>query len=951
MVDRGPLDGHAVGHAGSVLAGMAMLKIQDISYEVDGRQILSHLSVQVHPGAIVAICGRNGSGKSTLLRSACGLVRAQAGTVSCDGFDMELTGFERGDIRSLFQRLGYMQQDPVNQLVSTLVYDEVAFGPQNLGLPATAVRSRVRDALALVGLSARIDDEVAALSGGEQQRLALAAVLAMRPRYLLLDEPTSMLDTGLRSSFRSLIEELSHTKGIGVALVTHEPLEVLCADSVIVIDGGECVWEGSPASLCREEPDLWSRTVRQTPTALVAQAALVDWDGGASHPGARLSEEDLAAWCRHHPERAASVAGRFPCDHSRHKGAGISGERKLDGKARVSGSDAAEPVVIVKNVSFSYGAVAPVEAKRTGRAGSFGGGEGSRGDSAHGSSGAARALSSVSFSLHRGETMLLAGVSGSGKSTLAAIAAGLYAPDAGTVLVAGEPPQAGSIAYAFQRPEGQFFLDTVEDEIAYALRNRGIDEGEVRARVRERARETGIANELLPRYPFHLSGGQQRRVGIAAALAVSSPLVILDEPTAGMDVPGRSSLHALVARLANRGHAVLVISHDIEEWAMQCDTALLLSQGVAAWTGPAGELLADSEPSRRAAMEPPLVARLRKEGASNGGSSRQHGGVRVHAVREGGLRAPVGAEAGREAPEGGRQVPVSVDSGVEARVVARRARGIASGLVGSYTGPQTVAAKRDARVKIALLLAATVTLFAAYAPLTLVVGAIMLPACMRAARVDGRAVARALRPVGVILVMTVCANMIRIGGVGPGESGLSLGTLFGMPVGLSFTGAERGMLAVLRIVMLLGYSIVVSASTTAHELADGCARLLRPLERLGVPVGAISTVLSLALRFMPLVGEEVERIRLVQRARGASFDRGSLFHRVSVWASVFTPLVVGLFRRAECIADAMTTRCYDAERGSVVEPRALEPLDIGLLAGGLLLMAALFAAAQGHVIG
>lgn len=902
-----------------------MLKMQDITYEIAGRRVLSRMSAEVERGSVVAVCGRNGSGKSTLLRAACGLLRPQEGIVSCDEQNFNLASGGHEDLRKLYQTIGYMQQDPVNQLVSTLVFDEVAFGPRNLGLKGADVEERVHDALALVGLSSYVGDEVAALSGGEQQRLALAAVLAMKPGYLLLDEPTSMLDTGLRSSFRALVERLSRHEGIGVLLVTHEPLEVLCADSVIVIEDGTVAWKGSPKSLVREETELWARAVRQTSTAQVACAALLDQSNGAHRLNALFVEDDLEAWCRRHPQQMATVLER------------ASHEASCDGLMRGSDNPIkrpsaldGEPVVDVRGLSFSYGGDG---------AGAVGtGASGVASSSSHEGAGADEpdmgkdtaqtpVLSSVSFSLRRGEVVLLAGNSGSGKTTLAALLAGLYAPDSGTVLVGGKSPQTGHIAYAFQRPEGQFFLDTVEDELSYALRNQGMPEGDIKAKVQENAQLTGIDQELLPRYPLHLSGGQQRRVGAASALAVDSPLVILDEPTAGMDVEGRRALHGLVGRLAERGRAVLVISHDIEEWAAICDRALLLSRGTVAWEGPASELLQDPAPSKRAAMEPPLVARLRSE--------------LVHTE----TRAPANMHVPAEmrAPDGTPHTP-------KVRPASRR-RTSAFTLIGSYMGQQTPAAALDARVKIALLLAVTVTMFVAYAPLTMMVGVLMLAVCMRAARIDGRALARALRPVGFILVMTVLANMVRIGGIGPAENGLNIGTILGMPVGVSFTGAERGLLAVLRIVMLLGYSVVVSASTTAHGLADACTRLLGPLKRLGVPVGAISTALSLALRFMPLVGEEVERIRLAQRARGASFDEGSLFHRVAVWTSVFAPLVVGLFRRAECIADAMTTRCYDAARGSVVEPQPLSPRDIKVLAGGSLLMAALCLAAQGHLIG
>lgn len=256
-------------------------------------------------------------------------------------------------------------------------------------------------------------------------------------------------------------------------------------------------------------------------------------------------------------------------------------------------------------------------------------------------------------------------------------------------------------------------------------------------------------------------------------------------------------------------------------------------------------------------------------------------------------------------------------------------------ILGAYVSEPTPVSALDARVKILALLTLTVAVFAAATPYTIAAWYVLLAFTMRVAHIDPRASLRALRPVAIVLAFTLCANLISCDGTAP----LSLAG----PVGLNPTGGLRGLMAVLRIALLLGFALVVSSSTTPPQLADACVRLLRPLSRWGVPVGAIGTVLSLALRFIPIVAEEFQRIQLAQRARGVRFDAGSLLARVRVWTSVLTPLVVGLFRRADRLAESMAARCYSAAGEVAVPCKALTARDKLVLAGALALVLALTA--------
>lgn len=753
-----------------------MLEVIGVSIAYGGDPVVSGASVAIEPGELVVLTGGNGCGKSTLARAMCAAQLVDEGAVLVDGHDPSAGDLERLRVREL---VGYVQQDPRDQIVSSLAYDEVAFGPRNLGLDEAEVDSRVREALSMALLDEYGQRVTTELSGGEQQRLAIAGVLAMRPRYLVLDEPTSQLDPAARAGLRVLFERLAHDEGIGIALVTHDADEIAVADRVV-----DC--EGFQSPSCGDSGCL------------------------------RGGEDSSRARAAHEPGSAGTLGD-------------------------VVGEDACvdEPVLALDHVSFARGE--------------------------------RRILRDVSLSVRPGEVVLLVGSSGAGKSTLASIAAGLIAPEVGTASVCGRPAVPGSVGIAFQQPEGQFFLDTVYDELAYAPRNAGLGEDEVRERVFAAARSVGLNECMLERSPFELSGGQARRVALASVVSLGAPAVIFDEPTAALDAAGRRAAHGLVSALAREGRGVLVITHDVDEWIPIADRLLTLD----------------------------------------------------------------GGRLSQDRPEGAEADVSHCDDGQIANVGSATSQRL-SGAFGGYI-PSSPLSHVDARVKVILLLVATGGVFVASVPWAWAVWGLALAIALGAARMSPIEVVRGVRPVAVILAFTLIANLVSCDGRGSVA-------LMG-PVRLDLDGGMRGLAAVSRIMLLVGFSLAVSSSTTGTQISDATVRLLRPAARMGAPVAALGTVLSLALRFIPLVSEELGRIRLAQRARGARFDEGSLIERIRVWGSVLTPLMIGLFRRSDRLADSMAARCYDASApGRLPAPRPLGPGDRAVLAGGLLVFAVLIAA-------
>lgn len=807
-----------------------MLEVKNVTVGYGDVEVLSGASLSVAPGELVALVGDNGSGKSTLGRVMCAAQLVDGGSVVVDGHDPSVSELERLRVRAL---VGRVCQDPVDQIVSSLVFDEIAFGPRNLGLDDAEVKRRVLAALDLVGMPSFADRVTTELSGGQQQRIALAGILAMHPSYLVLDEPTAQLDPSARAGFRDLFSRLAHESHMGIALITHDPAEIARADRVI---------------------DVARMGVRS---------------GDASAGGDRANDA-----------RVGDVRGGGACEGDAFKGAQSTGDASLD-SVRSFDACASDACAVSEGNASEGGSLMAATCARGGRADIVHARPVLELDGIFFSYGDRPVLTDVSLRVHAGEVVLLAGASGAGKSTLASIAAGLVAPCSGEVRLCGAPPVPGDVGLAFQQPEAQFFLDTVYDEIAYAPRNLSCDEAEVDRRVHAAVRTVGLDEDLLSSSPFELSGGQARRVALASVLSLDAPAYIFDESSAALDAKGRAFARRMVEGLSREGRAVLVITHDVDEWAPVSSRVVELADG---------------------------SLHERGRGATGAASFACDG--RVSAPGE----SPRG-DGSSHVPSGGAATPLTA--------------------LGGYT-PHAPAARVDARVKLILLLLATVGVFSAQSPVVLSAWAVVLFGALGAARMRPSRILSAMRPVAIVLTFTLIANLVSCDGRATIE-------LAG-PVGLDPAGGLRGLLAVVRIVLLVGFSLVVAASTTGTQLSDACVRLLRPCARWGVPVGPLGTVLSLALRFIPLVSEELNRIRLAQRARGASFDNGTVIERIGVWASVLTPLMIGLFRRADRLAEAMSARCYDAvSAGRLPAPRPLEALDCRVLIVGTGLAIALSA--------
>lgn len=981
--------------------------IEVVDAIVDGA--LHGVSLRVERGEVVALIGHNGSGKSTLGRLVCGAQVPQSGAVCVDGAS---TANVPG--RALVRRLvGYVGQNPADQTVSTIVSDELAFGLWNIGCAEGEIAERVASSLDAVGLAGFEEREMPSLSGGELQRLVLASVLAMEPGYLVLDEVTSQIDSTFRSQFRGLVARLAG-RGVGVVLVTHDSLEVLSCNRVLVLDAGKVIWSGAPGSLLVDYRDLWDWVLPPNGYADALRRAVAD---GFDLAGG-FTPAQLATWLRSVRADGCASAGS-PLDAGLDSGIASVAGRHLDDRI-VFGRNLDEALVVGRD-SYTHSVVGRNSYAQASQNGDFSPDKGTNvrilpdnegrvriapengtnvriapengvdvrvmpenasnssipsdntavfsaiSENDCGTEGKpvreasslafchasiayenAEVLNDISLSIPSGRVTLIAGRSGAGKTTLACLAAGLTKAQSGSVLLGGTAPVPGEVALAFQNPEQQLFLETVGHELAFAPRNLGCSEDEIARRVSEAASQLEI-KELLPSDPFCLSGGQARRVALASILTLSPRAVVLDEPTAGLDAPARAALHRLVRDIACKGLPVLVVSHDLEEWLAIADQVVLLADGTIAWQGTPGALASDIDAFARAGLEPPESWQLREllAQAEKRDSAGVNGVVPVETAAQGQeagtARGPEGSAT--QEPEGSvaRDSKSTAAQGPKA-TATRELKGVATqepsshgSEVAAKPGRKDAAGRGlegvDARVKVILLLVATAALFAARAPWALAMWAMLCLLVLRASGIGGKAVARALKPVALLFAFIVCANLVSCDG--------SADVAIAGSVGISTVGAARAATAVARIIMLVCLALSVAASTTPTKLAQACTSLMRPLGHIGVPIEDVGLVLSMALRFIPVVSEEAGRIRLAQRARGVNFDERSVLRRVRAWAAVLTPLVVGLFRRADRVAESMDARCYGQRSSGKHRRVPLQPADKLVLLGGLVVMAAL----------
>lgn len=538
--------------------------IEHVTFEYSpGHPVLQDVSLTVPRGAYVALLGANGSGKSTLARQINGILIPTSGRVLVEGMDTRQESHKMG-IRRL---VGMVFQHPDNQIVATTVEDDVAFGPENFNLQPEEIRERVTRALEETGLLEQRTRPPHLLSGGQKQRLAIAGALAMDQPILVLDEATSMLDAKGRDDVLSLVRTL-HQKGTTILAVTHHMEEVLEADSVVVLDHGRVVMTGTPREIFRQ-----NRRLRELNLAVPLMAQIA----GSLHeeipevPAEALDPEEIAS----------ALRGHFSSDTT-----GSSRRERPE-------SGPVMPLIRVKGLAHRYLAGTPLMHQ---------------------------GLKHADLEVAPGEALAIVGATGSGKSTVMQHLNGIFRPQTGSVVameVDLRDPKADivkvrrEVGMLFQNPEEQLFEQLVGDDVAYGPLQANLDLREVRQRVRYGLEMVGLDFEEFKDRPIYaLSGGEKRRVALAGILALRPRVLVLDEPTAGLDPVSAEDLLRRLHHLKTDGVSVVFVTHNLEEVLDLADRVVIMRDAQTEGTYPVEVLIEDPEIIASHGLEIPSILRF-----------------------------------------------------------------------------------------------------------------------------------------------------------------------------------------------------------------------------------------------------------------------------------------------------------------------------------------------------
>lgn len=550
-----------------------IIRIEQVhhTYDAEGARpvtALRDVSLIIHKGEYVAILGHNGSGKSTLARHLNGLLLPTQGDVWVKGWNTK----ERRHLLDIRSTVGMVFQEPDNQIVATIVEEEIAFGPENLGIPRSEIIRRVGWSLEQVSMLPFRHRAPHRLSGGQKQRICIAGVLAMQPEVLVLDEATALLDPLGRKEVLETVRRLHQEQGVTVVAITHFMHEAIQADRVVVMAEGQIVLDCPPRQLFRQVETLRTLHLDVPPVTQLALAL-------------RQDLPDLPADILTVEEMVAALAERL-------ENAG----RRTQNVERVNAplADAKDQTLIAThNLAHYYMRGTPLEVK---------------------------ALHDIDMEVGKGEIVGIIGHTGSGKSTVVQHFNGLMRPHEGSVRVLGRDMSAPRldllevrrrVGLLFQMPEAQLFEQYVGDDVAYGPRNLKLSREEVRARVRKAMEAVGLGFEAYKdRLTFSLSGGEKRRVALAGVLALEPEVLVLDEPTSGLDPVGRQRLLATLRTLHQQGVTLVIISHNMEELAAICHRLYVIAEGKTVLAGAPDLIFGQTARLRELGLDVPVVTEV-----------------------------------------------------------------------------------------------------------------------------------------------------------------------------------------------------------------------------------------------------------------------------------------------------------------------------------------------------
>jgi energy-coupling factor transport system ATP-binding protein len=539
------------------------IEIEDVTfqYRYSEKKALDAVSLSIEEGEFVGIFGASGAGKTSLVRTINRIIPtffkgAFSGRVRLAGSDIS-----HQSISEMSLHCGMLFQDFESQLFSTNVEQEIVFGCENLGIPREEMRKRLERYLEFVALEKFQGRSPSSLSGGEKQRLAIASILAMQNSFLIMDEPTTDLDPVGKEAIFDILSKLRKEQRT-VLLIEHETEEALLCDKIILFDEGKVVIAGHPEEIFRKIDLLLEKGVKPPDLGLLSD---------------KLSLRDLPF----HPEEAFLFL--------KDRGYSLNEKKFHDMRCREEEeqSESREEIVGAQDLSFAYESGKEV-------------------------------LSDINLSIQEGEFIAILGANGSGKTTLVKHFNRLLKPSSGTVFFKGRDiseehvSQMGKrVGYVFQNPDYQIFSKTIREEVSFGPSNFDFPAGEVTERVR-RALETVGLQGREEEDPFAVTKGERQKIAVASIIASSPEVIIMDEPTTGLDYRDQKNMMSLLKTLNKAGHTIIIITHSIWLAAEYARRVIVMANGRIVKDDSPRNLFADETTLQKAKLKSPRITQLGK---------------------------------------------------------------------------------------------------------------------------------------------------------------------------------------------------------------------------------------------------------------------------------------------------------------------------------------------------
>lgn len=548
-----------------------MIEIQELTfkYAEAKKNALENVTLNIQKGDFVGIIGESGAGKTTL----CSCLNALIPHHYTGDFygSVKVEGQDTFDIKpdKLALKVGSVFQDIESQIVSYFVEDEILFGLENFGVPANQIEERITEALEALGISELRHREISTLSGGQKQKVVFASIIALKPDYLILDEPTGELDPASSLQIFKLLKKLNEERGITV-IVAEQKIMLLCefVKKLIVLEKGTVVHYGEIRSTLTHQREMEEAGIN-CPRVLTLTGKMME---EGLTPSGMKTEERICL----NTQKAADFIKRMMGNNCHVK----TDDDSLKPSQEPVTEPSEQPVLEFKNVCFSYNETANVH--------------------------------DLNVKIQKGDFTAITGSNGAGKSTFSKLCNGLLQPSAGDVFVLGQNTKrnkvsslAKHIGFLFQNPDRQICCSTVEEEIAFSLKNNGLSKEEIQSKVEATIKEFGFDAKTEP---FNMSRGQRQRLCLACLIALNPEILILDEPTTGLDYRECMEMMNRIRELNENGTTVIMVCHDMEVVLDFAKSVIVMNRGEILAQGATREILSNKELLAKARLLQPQIA-------------------------------------------------------------------------------------------------------------------------------------------------------------------------------------------------------------------------------------------------------------------------------------------------------------------------------------------------------